>query len=57
MKMNKNEMICTTNLCRVENYYVGDWEDGLWKGEEVSAWSMLLNICCPACGEKGEMNK
>lgn len=55
--MNKNEMICTTNLCRVENYYVGDWEDGLWKGEEVSAWSMLLNICCPACGEKGEMNK
>ena len=47
-------MRCTRTDCRVDKYYVGDWEDGIWEYEESSAWSMLKNNCCPGCGEEGD---
>lgn len=48
------KMKCITITCRVDEYYLGDWKDGVWEYEESSAWSMLKKNCCPGCGEVGE---
>ena len=48
------KMKCINAGCRVDEYYLGDWQAGVWEHEDESAWSMLKIDCCPGCSEVGE---
>ena len=48
------KMKCNNAGCRVDEYYLGGWQAGVWEHEDESAWSMLKRDCCPGCSEVGE---
>jgi len=45
-------MKCNFSGCRVDTFVAGEWDGGLWKHEDTSAWSALKPNCCPGCGEE-----